>query len=247
MEDHLRAVTDRVNELGLLARTHEAEMKERARREEATAAAWRDELPALRAATDDTRAEVHRLSEAGAGLARLREEVAQLARLVEAQRAEVVGFVAALRDTQRATTELAAAHEGLEELLATRVAETEARLAHQIATQWGDLETAVEGSVNAYVAGFVQANEELAGGQAALEERIGVLDDQVRRASLRMERLLERLAALEVTAPPATVTATDPVATTPARNLLDSLDRQLEAAARRLAARSEAGAGPGQP
>ena len=177
--------------------------------EEATAAAWRDELAALRTAADDTRAELHRLAEA---------------------QAELLGERPARFDLAE-----------VERLIATRLAETEARLAHQIATQWGDLETAIEGSVNAFVAGFVRANQELAGGQAVLEERVGAVADEVRRATLRMETLLERLAALEETAPPAAV------ATTPAGGFLDSLDRRLEAAARRLAARAEAGAGRNEP
>lgn len=301
LEGHLRAVTDRVNELGRVARAHQAEIKERAQRDEATAGAWRDELAALRAAADETRAELSRLAEAqaqagaergaeapaaegGAALAQLHEEVAQLARLVEAQRGEVVGFVADVGDTQAATASLAAAQDALaeavarfdlskvEELIATRLAdvegrppsevdlskveglitartaEVEGRLTHHIASQWGDLETAIEGSVTAYVAGFVRANEELAGGQAVLEERVDVLADQMRHASVRMEAVLERLAALDVTAPlvpgpPAQLGATE----VPTGNFLDSLDRQLEAAARRLAARAQAGAGPGEP
>ena len=137
MESHLRAVTDRVNELGRVARAHQADSKERAEREEATAAALRDELAALRASTEDTRAELHRLAEAqaelerrraesppaggeqaGAGLGQLREELAQLARLVEAQRGEVVGFVTAVGETQAATTNLAVAQEALAERVA---------------------------------------------------------------------------------------------------------------------------------
>ena len=340
MEHHLRAVTDRVNELGRVARAHQAELKERSQREEATAAALREELAALRASTDDTRtelqglagaraelrglagaqaelrdlagvqAELQRLAaaqaelerrlaerppagEAGAG-ARLHEEVAQLARLVEAQREEVVGFVAAVGENQVMTGTLAEAQEALaqtlagidlskideliatrvaeaearlaeaaspapaevdltkvEELIATRLAEAEGRLAQRLARQWRDLETAIESVVDASMAGVVRANEALTGGQAGLEEQINALTGQVREASARMETVLGRLDALEAaylpTPAPLAAATTDPSASdAPPRGFLDSLDRQLEAAARRLAARSQTAAGRGE-
>lgn len=294
MEGHLRAVTDRVNELGRVARAHQADAKERALREEATAGALRDELAALRAATDDTRAELQRLAgaqaelarrlaerpsadSAGAGAGQLHDEVAQLARLVEAQRAEVVGFVAAVGETQAMTGELAAAQEAqaqalagidltkfeelvatrlaevdvakIEELIGTRLAEAEGRLRHLIAGQWGDLDTAIEASVEAYMAGVLRAHEQLAGGQAGMEERVDALDAQIMQVSTRLETLLGRLDALEgafLHAPgPRADLAPDPLHEAPARGFLDSLDRQLEAAARRLAARSQGGTGRG--
>ena len=354
VEGHLRAVTDRVNELGRVARAHQADIKERSRREEATAAALRDELAALRASTDGTRAELQRLAvahaepqglaevraelqrlaqadrqntaagqaepqsladvhaelqrlagnmaelerraetppaaEAGAGLAQLRDEVAQLARLVEAQRGEVIGFVAAVGETQIATTELAAAQEGLaatlaaldpskveqliatrvaqaearlaealappppevdltkvEELIATRLADAEGRIARRMAGQGGDLKAAVEAWVTAYMAGFVRANEKLAGGQAVLDERIETLADQLSEASRRLDGMLDRLAALDAAVRPLPAGPAEVANDSPAGTFLDSLDRQLEAAARRLASRSQAGAGRGEP
>lgn len=345
MEGHLRAVTDRVNELGRVARAHQADLKERTRREEAAAAALAGELAALRASSEEIRGELGRLAEAqasvdrlaeapagvegspeegeaGAGLAQLRHEVAQLARLVEAQRGEVIGFIAAVGETQLATTRLAAAQEAragtlagfdpskLEELIATRLAEAEGRLAEaaagaragvdlttvdglvatrlaeaegrlaeaaagapagvdlttvekliatsvadaegrladRITGHWRDLETTIDGTVTASTAGVVRAIEELAGGQAALEERVDTLSDRLNEASRRVEALLDRLAAVEwathpVPAQPAEAAAKDG----PAGSFLDSLDRQLDAAARRLAARSQAGAGRGEP
>lgn len=289
MEGHLRAVTERVNELGRVARAHQAGIKERTQREEANASALRHELAALRASTEDTRAELQSLAAAQAGTAQLRDEVAQLARLVEAQRGEVVEFVAAVSETQMATSKLNVAQEALaeaiaqfdpskvegmitarladaesrlaeavarppaevdlskvEELITTRMAEVEGRLAHLVAGQWGDLETAIEGSVKAYMAGFVRAHEELAGGQAVLEERIEALAGQAAQASRRFETLLDRLATLEAVVLQAPVPPGDAAADlkhVPVGSFLDSLDRQLEAAARRLAARSHASRG----
>jgi hypothetical protein len=314
MEGHLRAVTDRVNELGRVARAHQADVKERAKQEEASAAALRGELAALRAATDESRAELQHLAgvpaelqrlagaqaeltrrweerppgaETGAAFVQLRDEVAQLARLVEAQRGQVMGFVAAIGETQMATGELAAAEEALaerlagfepskveemiaarlaeaegrlaeelaqspgevdlskvEELIATRVADAEGRLAQQTTRQRGDLEAAIEGAVTAHMAALVRANEKLASGQAVLEERIDVLADQVTVAYSRMELVLDRLAALEASAFQAPA---PPAGEAPAGSFLESLDKQLEAAARRLAARSQAGAGRSEP
>ncbi|HEV3498021.1 MAG TPA: hypothetical protein VHA34_16910 [Actinomycetes bacterium] len=276
LEGHLRAVTDRVNELGRVARAHQADVKERARREEATASDLRDGLASLRASADDTRAELRRLAEgqaemerrwaesapareAATGVGQLREELAQLARLVEAQRGEVIGFVAAVGETQTATRQLALAQEALaetvaqppaepdlskvEELITTRVAEAEGRLAHLVAGQWGDLETAIEGSVNAHMARVVRANEELAHGQAALEERMEALAAQVAQTCRRMEALVDRLHAVNDAAP--TESGPDSGEGS-AGSFLDGLDRQLEAAARRLAARAQAGARRGE-
>ena len=276
LEGHLRAVTDRVNELGRVARAHHADMKERAQREEATASDLRDGLASLRASADDTRAELARLAESQAelerrwaesppagqveaGVGQLRDEVAQLARLVEAQRGEVIEFVAAVGETQTATRQLTLAQEALaeavaqppteldlskvEELITTRVAEAEGRLAHLVAGRWGDLETAIEGSVNAHMARLVRANEELAHGQGALEERIEALAAQLAQACRRMEALVDRLDAVNDAAPGARGTASGE---SPAGSFLDGLDRQLEAAARRLEARSQAGAGRGE-
>jgi hypothetical protein len=404
LEGHLRAVTDRVNELGRITRSHQADLKERAQREEGTESALREELAALRTVTDDIRAELRRLAEAqtelkglaearaelaevraelqslaaaqaevqnlaearaevqnlaevraelqslaasqaelaeaqaelgrepapqdrltpqdipapgdagaglvqlreevaqlarlveaqrgevigapgdaGAGLVQLRGEVAQLARLVEAQRGEVVGFVAAVGETQRLTSALAAAHEALaetvasvgpadvedriaarlsvvegdvaealarplakadlskvEELVAARLAEAEGRLANQIAGQWGDLETAIEGTVKAYMAGFERAGKELMGGQAVLEERIDTLASQVIEASRHVDAVRERVAVRDAAGHPVPAPAPGEA---PPGSFLDDLDRQLDAAARRLAARSQAGAG----
>jgi hypothetical protein len=301
LEGHLRAVTDRVNELGRITRSHQADLKERAQREEGSAA-LRDELAALRAASEDVRAEMERLAgaqaelergqgrgdtpapaEAGAGLVQLREEVAQLARLVEAQRGEVIGFVTAVGETQRLTSTLSAAHEALaekvagwtpadegeriaarlaevegdvaealarppaeadlskvEELISTRLAEVEGRLTDLIARQWGDIETAIAGTVKAYMAGFERASKELIGGQSVLEERIDALADQVIEASRRLDAVRERVAVREAVGLPAPA---QPPRDVPSGSFLDNLDRQLDAAARRLASRSQAGAG----
>lgn len=268
MEVYLRTVTDRVNELGRVARAHQAGVKERSQREESTAAALRDELALLRASTEESRADIQRVAEAqaalerrwaesppadeaGGGLVQLRAEVAQLARVVEVQRGEVVEFVAAVGETQIATSNLSRTQDALAErlaridlpevegLLATRLADAEGRLAHQIAGQWGDLETVIESSVKGHTAGALRANEALAGVQAVLKERIDALADQVTEACRRMEGVLDRLAAVEAAFGNAPRSAAE---VAPARGFLDSLDRQLDAAARRLAARS-AGAG----
>ncbi|HWI04284.1 MAG TPA: hypothetical protein VNT52_10770, partial [Acidimicrobiales bacterium] len=206
--------------------------------------------------------------EAGAGAGALREEMARLSQLVEDQRAEVDRLVTSLSVTQRGHAELAAACQVLEgrlaeamagpgadhvdkatveDLVNTRLAETEARLTHLIAAQRGELEGAIERSVSAFTSGFLRANEDLAGGQAVLEERIEVIAGQVAQASSRLEILLDRLDVLEAAgtwAPPAPANADSPAA---GGDLLDNLDRQLEAAARRLAARGQAGANRGQP
>ena len=171
LERHLRAVTDRVNELGRVARSQQADADDRGRRAEATASELRDELLALRASSEGTRAELQRLAgahaelerradlppaaEAGAGAGPLREELARLTQLVEDQRAEVARLVTALGETQRGHAELAVACQILEgrlaeataepgadhvdkamveDLVSTRLAETEARLAEAPAT-----------------------------------------------------------------------------------------------------------------
>ena len=276
LESHLRAVTDKVNELGRVARAHQAELKERAQREESTVSVLREELAAVRASTEDTHRELDRLAgaqaelerrwaegaparEAVAGAGQLREEVAQLARVVEAQRGEVIEFVAAARETQVATSRLAAAQDALaeavarppsevdlskvQELVSTRLAEVEGRLTHLITSQWGDLEKAIESSVNARMAGFLRAREELAGAQEALEERVEALGAEVARACRRVETLADRLDTLDRAA----LTEPDPnPGDVPAGSFLVSLDRQLEAAARRLSARSQADAARGE-
>ena len=138
----------------------------------------------------------------------------------------------------------------VEELIATRLAEAEGRLAHLVASQWGDLETAIQTSVRAYMEGFVRATEELAGGQAVLAERIEALAGQMTQASTHLETVLDRLDALDAVVyqvPGPLVDTAPDGGPQPAATVLDSLDRQLEAAARRLAARSQAGAGRSQP
>ena len=255
MEGHLRAVTDRVNELGRVVRAHQADLKERAGREDAIASALRGELAAIRASMEDARAQA---TATDAGARQLQEEVAQLARLVQGQRGEVAEFVVAVGETQSATRRLAAAQEALaeaiarppaemdltkvEELITTTLAEAEGRLTSLIASQWGDLETAIESSVTALMAGVMRANEELARNQAVLEERVAALAVQVAETSRRVEGLADRLDAFVAAPPPEPVPAPEPEELS-GGGFLDSLDRQLEAAARRLAARTQAGAG----
>jgi hypothetical protein len=286
MERHLRAMTDRVNELGRVARAQQVEGKARAEQDDAAATALRSELAsvraaleevgrrqeeraeALRAAVDETRAWAQDTrSEIEAAIAEMRApgpdagaegDVTGLAQRLEAQSAELARIAAAVVESRTvveastgATRELARAHDALDRRLSeaaarfgalqvdatsvdaaltTRVAEAEERLSQRIAGQWGDLETAIESSVTASVAGIVRAQEELAGGQAVLKARLGALAGQLAQVSNRMDSLVQRLAS----PPPA---EPEP-ALAPGGDFLDALDRQLDAAARRLAARS---------
>jgi hypothetical protein len=280
MERHLRAVTDRINELGRVARAQQSEAKARAEQEEAAAAALREEVAALRAALDDARRQQAEREEAAA--AALRQElasvraaldevraqsagqepgaggqadVARLLQQLETQSAELARLAAAVADSRTiveasagATRELARSHDALDRRLteavtrfsappadppavdvdaavASRVAEAEGRLSHQVAAQWGDLETAIESSVGASVAGVARANE----------ERVEALARQLAQVSSRLDTLVERLGSME-NRPAAERTAPEP-----AGDFMDALDRQLDAAARRLAARSVGG------
>jgi hypothetical protein len=280
MERHLRAVTDRINELGRVARAQQSEAKARAEQEEAAAAALREEVAALRAALDDARRQQAEREEAAA--AALRQElasvraaldevraqsagqepgaggqadVARLLQQLETQSAELARLAAAVADSRTiveasagATRELARSHDALDRRLteavtrfsappadppavdvdaavASRVAEAEGRLSHQVAAQWGDLETAIESSVGASVAGVARANE----------ERVEALARQLAQVWGRRVTLVERLGSME-NRPAAERTAPEP-----AGDFMDALDRQLDAAARRLAARSVGG------
>ena len=143
------------------------------------------------------------------------EHVAHLAGLVEAQRAEEAGLAAAMADlravveaTTGATRELARGHDTLDrrltealarfgasqadaamvdEAVTSRLAEAEGRLSHQIAGQWGDLETAIEASVAAHVAGTAGAGDALAAGQSLLEERLDALAGQLAEVASRLD------------------------------------------------------------
>jgi uncharacterized coiled-coil protein SlyX len=251
MERHLRAVTDRINELGRVARAQQSEAKQQAEREEAAAAALRQELASVRAALDEVRAQSAGQEPGAGGQA----DVARLLQQLETQSAELARLAAAVADSRTiveasagATRELARSHDALDRRLteavtrfsappadppavdvnaavASRVAEAEGRLSHQVAAQWGDLETAIESSVGASVAGVARANE----------ERVEALARQLAQVSSRLDTLVERLGSME-NRPAAERTAPEP-----AGDFMDALDRQLDAAARRLAARSVGG------
>ncbi len=286
MERHLRAVTDRINELGRVARAQQAEAKAQAEQEEAAAAALREEVRSLRAALDDARGRLSEREEAATAALRqelasvraaldearaqqserdaatpAREEpgagvqadVARLLQQVEAQSAELVRVAAAVADSRTvveastgATRELARSHDALDRRLTeavarfgaspvdpaavdaavvSRVAEAEGRLSHQVAAQWGDLETAIESSVGASVAGVARANE----------DKVEALARQLVQVSSRLDTLVERLGSMQK--PP----AAERTAPEPAGDFMEALDRQLDAAARRLAARSAGG------
>lgn len=286
MERHLRAVTDRINELGRVARAQQAEAKALAEQEEATTAALREELASVRAALDEARRQQGEREEAAAAALRqelasvraalddaraqhaereaaaaVREEpaagvqgdIAGLLQQLEAQSAELARVAAALAESRTvveasagATRELARSHDALDRRLTeavarfgasqvdpaavdavvvSRVAEAEGRLSHQVAAQWGDLETAIESSVGASVAGVARANE----------EQVEALARRLARVSSRLDTLVERLASMEN--PP----AAHQTAPEPAGDFMEALDRQLDAAARRLAARSVGG------
>ncbi|MGI8632677.1 MAG: hypothetical protein ACR2NA_09055 [Solirubrobacterales bacterium] len=226
MEGHLRAVTDRVNELGRVARSQQAGWKESVAREEAAAretAALRAELAAVRAELTESRAlaagvsalgdDVERLraelARAGAGGVDLAGEVARLARQVEAHGASLARAVATseIRVVDETTggrvTELQRAHEDLERRLAEVV----------VATPAPGVRRAQEG----------------------LDARLGALAAQVDELSACMGTLADRIDGLrrerrvaDAGPKPERVTA----------NFLDELDRQLDAASQRLAGRS---------
>lgn len=131
--------------------------------------------------------------------------------------------------------------------------------------QRAGLEAAVEASVVARTAGLVRANDELASEQTVLDRRLEVLSGQLERLVHRLEELAawtdpagERLEALERAvqhalrsrpvrheASPHNGGAEAPRSSPPAMgaassgSLLESLERQLEAAAGRLAARCD--------
>lgn len=131
----------------------------------------------------------------------------------------------------------------VEKLVAARLEEVQGRLAEELAGQRGHLQAAIERSVT-----LARVNDDLAGGQAALGERIEALAGQMAQASRRMESLLDRLDVLEAAAYRVDLAGDTAAPSKEARagSLLESLDRQLEAAARRLAARGQAGAGAGR-
>lgn len=130
----------------------------------------------------------------------------------------------------------------LDQLVAARLEGVERRLADQIVGQWGDLETAIEAAVRRLGDGLARGDGEDGGAQAELARRLEILAAEVARATQRMDAIAARLGALEhrpgpvpgelSSAPPA-----------PAEGLLETLERQLDAAASRLAARADQGPG----
>lgn len=250
-------------ELASVRASVEEASRQVAEREEAAAAAVRDEVATVRAAMEQVRSEIEAVmgewraaaDEASAGGS---GDVAALVQQIEAQGAELAQVAAAVVESRTvleaatgATRELARAHDALDrrltdavarsgalqvdvssidQALTTRLAEAEERLSHQIAGQRGSLETALEASVAASVAGLVRAHQELAGGQAVLESRLGAIVGQLAQVSSRLDSLVERLA--NQPPPPEAVRVPQP-----GGDVLDALDRQLEAATRRLAAR----------
>ena len=145
----------------------------------------------------------------------------------------------------------------LDDLMATRLREVERRLADQIAGQSEHLETAIEQSVRVSTAGLARAYQEMAGAQAGILQRLDALAGQVAQVTGRMDAMAawvgstsERLDALEDRAERtelATGRSLDgpgwraPVEPpdAPAGSLLETLERQLNGAASRLAARAE--------
>lgn len=142
------------------------------------------------------------------------------------------------------------------------VEEVEGRLANQIARQWGDLETAIESSVKIHASAIGRSHREMADVQAEVVERLDALAAHVAQVGTRMDALAAwaastniRLDALEeraerafLASPPAPDTghwdaAADAADESPTAassgGLLDTLERQLQAASSRLAARAE--------
>ena len=229
----------------------------------------RAELAAVLSAVAELRSELQRLSDGNRALVRSHQD---LERRVAEPPPPVAPPPPGVRPEEVAA--LVAAHEQLERrvaaaesrsvdasqvdgLLSSRLGEVERRLTDQVASQWGDLETAIEGSVRVYTAGFVRAQEEVAGVQEGILQRLEALATQLAQVTSRMDSMAswvastnERLEALEERAE-RVLLATWPrpdapgwpapgeSSELPTGSLLDTLERQLQDAASRLAARSE--------
>jgi chromosome segregation ATPase len=231
--------------------------------------AQRAEVAAVVSAVTEIRSELHRLSDANRELVRMHQALEQrlaeappLPPSVEPE--ELAAVVASLDELRRRVAEVETRPSpagvdaaDVERLVTTRLAESEGRLSDRIAGQRGDLESAVEASVAIYGAGLARANEALAGGQADVVQRLDGLAVQLAQVASRLDAMAswaassnERLDTLEQRTERALLTAAPRLAAAPtdaspgpagapAESLLDVLERQLEAAANRLAARSE--------
>lgn len=280
-ERHLRAVTERVNELGKTLRALGQEGDERRRGDEAARSALagvgdqistqRAELADVRSAITELRSELHRLSDASRDLVRAHQELDQ--RLADAPAATEVPaadlgpLVAAHEALERRVAEVEARPpevppsvdlSDIERLLTSRLAEVEARVTDQMAGQWARLERAIEASVRVSSEGFGRAQEELATGQAGAVQRLDALAAQVAHVGGRMDAMAswvattnDRLDSLEERAERALLAGAPRLEIPPwqapeessgeSRSLLETLDRQLQDAASRLAARSHGG------
>jgi hypothetical protein len=231
--------------------------------------AQRAEVAAVVSAVSEIRSELHRLSDANRelvrGLQALEQRLAEAPPPAPAVEPEELAAVVASQDELRgriAELEARPSPPGVdtsdvERLVTTRLAESEGRLSDQIAGQRSDLERAVEASVTVYGAGLARAQEDLAGGQADVVQRLDGLAVQLAQVASRLDAMAswaassnERLDSLERRTeralltgaprlPAAPVDTSSGPAGEPAESLLDVLERQLQAAANRLAARSD--------
>jgi DNA repair exonuclease SbcCD ATPase subunit len=280
-ERHLRAVTERVNELGKALWALGQERDERRREDEAARSALagvgdqisaqRSELADVVSAVTELRSELHRLSDASRDLVsahqKLEQRLADASAGAEAQAAELSPVVAAHEALERRVAEMEARPpqevppslgSDLERIVARRLAELEAGVTEQMAGRWRGVEEAIEASVRASSEGFRRAHEELATNQAGAVERLDALAAQVAHVSSRMDALAswaattnDRLDSLEERTERALLAGAPrlevPVWEAPeepsgaSRSLLETLDRQLQDAASRLAARAHGG------
>jgi regulator of replication initiation timing len=228
----------------------------------------RAELAAVVSAITELRSELQRLSDGNRALVRSNDELERRLAEVSAAaapepdvtRAELAAVVAAHDQLEQRVAAAEVRPLDVSQLdghIASRLEEVERRLSDQLMARWGDLETAIEKSVAVHGAKFVRAHEELADAQAGILQRLDQVAGQVAQLTRRVEAMAswmgsttERLDALEdraervllATAPrlevPGWQALRDP-SDAPTGGLLETLERQLQDAASRLAARTE--------
>ena len=291
-ERHLRAVTDRVNQLGHDLWADRAATEERGRTEEAEVRAalnrlgeelaavagvggqvdgQQADLAAALSAVAEIRSEIQRLSESNLELARANQDLERQAatKAPMSPRDPSAELMAAQEQLAEAHRELArrvaeveapagrADVSGIRHEMADGVAEVERRLAARLEAQRRDLEAAIEASFRGHRAGAGRAQHEAAEGQADLRQgldalgtrlaqgmaRIDALADWAASTTERLDELEDRLERALLANPPAlweAVAESGQAAADPSTGgLLDALERQLQAASTRLAARTE--------
>lgn len=256
IEHHLRAVTRRVNELASVARAHQSTLAGSAEREEAVAA----ETAALRAELVSVRAELGEARAMADGVAALQVEVDRLGAEVAAARAPetsrtVEGVQGLRHEVEQLRAEVAGGSSGVD------LGGDVARLARQVAALGADLgrlaaatnggvaqapapgpstEVRTERELERRLVDVATMTDALGERDEALELRVGVLAAQVAEVATGLVALADRVDELgrRLEQAPAGMRPSPRQEPTGATAFLAELDLQLDAASRRLAARS---------